>query len=357
MNRPRFFQVSIRTLLIPTTLVAIGLGYWTRIQHRMQEQKLAVARITSLGGSVVYDFEAGKAASQPPSGWPWVKKPTPPGWPWLRKLLGDEYFQDVVGITLDETQVSDADLALISKLRGMKSLSARGPEVSADGKYLIKKGSQFNFTDPSPFLSKFTDEGILRLGPQQNLQDANLAHTSIGDAGVQVLAQSPHLEVLNLAGTQVTARGIQRLEKLEHLKSLDLGQTKVDDDALASFCRMRTLEILNLHETAVSGAGLFKLREELPACKLSGSLLDLSAGIEPDPENMRWKEITRPMWDLSRRGELKLLVLAGTAVTDLHLKDLDRLENTDMIDLRRTKVTDAGVAALQRALPKCKIVR
>ena len=80
MNRRRFFQVSIRTLLILTTLVAIGLGYWTRIQHRAQEQKLAVARITSLGGSVVYDFEAGKPSAQP-SGWPGLKKPTPPGWP------------------------------------------------------------------------------------------------------------------------------------------------------------------------------------------------------------------------------------------------------------------------------------
>ncbi|MBC7853512.1 MAG: hypothetical protein IAF94_08755, partial [Pirellulaceae bacterium] len=65
----------------------------------------------------------------------------------------------------------------------------------------------------------------------------------------------------------------------------------------------------------------------------------------------------RSMWALGRKGRLRLLILAGTAVSDSHLKDLDRLENTDVIDLRRTKVTRAGVESLQRALPKCKIVR
>jgi hypothetical protein len=91
---------------------------------------------------------------------------------------------------------------------------------------------------------------------------------------------------------------------------------------------------------------------------LNGSFLDLSAvSIDPDPESMRWKEMTRNMWGLERGHSLKLLILANAAVTDLHLFDLDRLEDTDVIDLRRTKVTAAGVERLQRALPKCKIVR
>ena len=54
---------------------------------------------------------------------------------------------------------------------------------------------------------------------------------------------------------------------------------------------------------------------------------------------------------------LRLFILADSAVTDLHLKDVGQLENVDVIDLRRTKVTADEIASLQRALPKCKIYR
>jgi hypothetical protein len=50
------------------------------------------------------------------------------------------------------------------------------------------------------------------------------------------------------------------------------------------------------------------------------------------------------------------LVLDGTKVTDKgleHLKDLKRLQFLSLFD---TKVTKAGVAAIQKALPKAGIV-
>ena len=38
------------------------------------------------------------------------------------------------------------------------------------------------------------------------------------------------------------------------------------------------------------------------------------------------------------------------------MADLENLQHVEVIDLRHTHVTDAGVEKLQRALPKCKIV-
>ena len=345
MARRRFLQVSLRTLLILTTLVAVVLGILTRVHHRVQEQKFAVARIKALGGQVEYDYEEGKSSPK--------QKRTPPGWPWLRQLVGDEYFQDVVGITLDGTPVSDADLGVIGKLRGVKTLSANGREKTGYHRYFSRP-----FKIPEPVFSRITDDGIRRLGPQRNLVVAMLAHTSVGDEGVKEIAHWQNLEVLNLDCTHVTSSGMELLENLEHLKSLKLRKTIIDDNAVASLCRLLTLEELDITGTEVSGVGLFKLRAELPSCNLNGSFLDLSAvSIDPDPESMRWKEMTRNMWDLERDNSLKLLILANPAVTDLHLSDLDRLEDTDVIDLRRTKVTAAGVQRLQRALPKGKIVR
>ena len=89
MASRRFFQISIRTLLILTTLVAIGLAYFNRIRQHVQEQKIAAARIESLGGKATI-------------------KLTSRVWPWLRKAAGDEYFQEVVAVDLDNSQIGRA---------------------------------------------------------------------------------------------------------------------------------------------------------------------------------------------------------------------------------------------------------
>jgi hypothetical protein len=329
----RFFQISIRTLLVLTTLVAIGLAYFNRIRQHVREQKIAAARIESLGGKATI-------------------KPSSRVWPWLPKAIGDEYFQEVIAVDLDKTLVTDADLELVGNLRGMKSLALRGIDLQA------VYPSTFRLPqNPNILPSQITSAGIQHLGPKKKLERVWLNNTRITDDALATIALWPQLKTLDLHATKVTSHGVQRLEKLERLEELILDGTKVDDDVVPTLCQMPSLRLLRLHYTTISGEGLLRLREALPACEVQGADLDLSAGIDADPESMRWKEITRSMWSLSRNGSLKLLILAGTSATDLHLKDLDRLENTDVIDLRRTNVTDAGLETLQRALPKCKIVR
>jgi Leucine-rich repeat (LRR) protein len=44
-------------------------------------------------------------------------------------------------------------------------------------------------------------------------------------------------------------------------------------------------------------------------------------------------------------------------VTDADLKELAHLKNLTTLNLSFTKVTDAGVRELQKALPKCSIRR
>jgi|GEM_PF-2408056 len=49
--------------------------------------------------------------------------------------------------------------------------------------------------------------------------------------------------------------------------------------------------------------------------------------------------------------------LAGTKVTDAGLKELAFLTNLELLDLSNTQVTDAGIEELQKAMPKCNILR
>ena len=52
------------------------------------------------------------------------------------------------------------------------------------------------------------------------------------------------------------------------------------------------------------------------------------------------------------------LDLVETKITDAGLKELAKLQQLTSLDLRYCKqITDAGVAELKKALPKCKIER
>jgi len=54
-------------------------------------------------------------------------------------------------------------------------------------------------------------------------------------------------------------------------------------------------------------------------------------------------------------SELQWLVLMDTSITDAGLRHLRALTKLSRLDLEGTRVTEAGVAELQRALPQCKV--
>ena len=57
------------------------------------------------------------------------------------------------------------------------------------------------------------------------------------------------------------------------------------------------------------------------------------------------------------KSRLRLACLDQIEVTDRGLKQLTGLGNLETLSVERTGVTAAGVAALQRALPRLRIVR
>jgi hypothetical protein len=65
-------------------------------------------------------------------------------------------------------------------------------------------------------------------------------------------------------------------------------------------------------------------------------------------------ELMKP---LAKLTTLKELVLFESEVTDAGLMELAALKNLTSLSLQRTRVTAKGVAALQKALPKCDIRR
>jgi hypothetical protein len=182
--RLRWFQFSLRTLLIVVTLAAIACSWFgVKLQQKRREREVA-AEIEKSGGFVFWSEPAGPD--------------------WLRKMLGDELLVHVesVGMGIERT---DAALDSLKALNQLQELSLCNSDV--------------------------TDAGLENLEGLHQLQELSLANTNVSDAGLEHLRGLCHLRVLDLTGSpRFTDAGMEHLKGLNQLQELWLGcGTRVTD--------------------------------------------------------------------------------------------------------------------------------
>jgi hypothetical protein len=118
--------------------------------------------------------------------------------------------------------------------------------------------------------------------------------------------------------SKTTDSDLERLEQLKHLYYLDLTDTRVTDAGLEHVAGFHDLTVLHLVNIQITDAGLSNVR-----------------GL----------------------NKLSNLFLNDTQITDAGLENLMGLSRLEVLSLGKTGVTDDGVERLQKALPRCKILR
>jgi hypothetical protein len=216
----RWFQFSLRTLLVFVTFCAICCSWFAVKMQQARQQRVAVAAILKLGGSVDR---------------PELSKPA-----WLRNLLGNDLFSNVQAANFFGTQVTDADLENLKSLTQLRFLNLERTQV--------------------------TDTGLENLKGLNELEELNLVETKITDAGLEKLEGLSQLHVLCLGDTQVTDAGLEHLKGLSELQELQLFDTQITDAGLEKLTILKQLRSLPLERTKVTDAGVNKLRQELPNC-------------------------------------------------------------------------------------------
>lgn len=191
--KPRWYQFSLRTLLVVMTVLCIGPGGYVALeQGKAREKQGAVAAMEELGGYVFYDENAPARSGL------------------TRLLLGDDSFGNVNGVDFnplktENHQITDADL------KHLKSF----PRLN----HLVLKNCR-----------QVTDAGLAELSGHANLQYLYLNDTPITDAGLVHLARLSSLEELSLAHTQVTGPGLIQLSGLTKLQFLYLYSNRIPPD-------------------------------------------------------------------------------------------------------------------------------
>jgi internalin A len=204
-RKHRWFQFSLRSLLVFTMVCAIAAGWLGKRIEQKRTERVAVEAIVRLGGRVAYDYERDSAKPRGPE--------------WLRALLGEDFFTRIVGVDLC----------------GCATL---------------------------------TDAGLVNVKGMTHLQTLNLFFTTIGDAGVENVRGLSLLQSLDLSETQITDAGLERLKGLTYLDELRLGKTNITDAGLVHLKGLGQLRTLYLWDTRVTDAGIKDLQKSLPTCKI-----------------------------------------------------------------------------------------
>lgn len=153
----RWYQYSLRTLLIWVTLFAVVCSWAAVKMQQARGQKEAVAVLLKKGASIGYDYER----VQVPPSFPPIPGAKPPGPAWLRKLIGKDFFINVTMIELCFTDVTDADLKHLDGMTHLHYLNLQHTEITDAGLEHLKGLKELNrlFIDNT----KITDSGAADL--------------------------------------------------------------------------------------------------------------------------------------------------------------------------------------------------
>jgi len=202
----RWFQFSICSLLVLVVVVAIPYSWLAVEMQRASEQRKAVEGIERLGECVAYGYKFDRHGGQ----WPLLSEELP-GSLWLRRLLGDDFFADVVGVSAHESEVNDAILEHLRVLPRLREVCLQSCQVSEKGVEFV--GDLANLRELLLDGSNVSDEGLEHIAGLIQLDTLQLADTHVTDSGLEHLTRLAQLQFLDLSGTQVTNEGVKKLQQ------------------------------------------------------------------------------------------------------------------------------------------------
>jgi hypothetical protein len=142
-RKRRWYQFSLRTLLLLVVLAAIGLGLVASWAQRERSREMAVEKLEALGAEVRYEEEEEQVIER-----------------WARNLFGLDHGV-VVWVDLSASQVTDAGLEHLKGLTNLGVLDLVATQVSDAGLEHLKGLTSLWGLDLSS--TQVTDEDVRKL--------------------------------------------------------------------------------------------------------------------------------------------------------------------------------------------------
>ena len=250
---------------------------------------------------------------------------------WLRSIGGKTEMADghVTGVSLQTTSVTDAELAILTKLPRLADLNLQHTEVSSVGLAHLSAIKSLKKLDLGDTL--LGDEALSSLSLLTNLRSLRLAGTLVEGPGLAALAGMTNLRELNLDNAPIDNTGLDHIAKIYGLEVLSLRYTNITDEGMARVGQLKNLQRLDLSSVDVTEKGLQSLAGLT-------NLVDLDLSFARFAEPGLQVLVTLPQ--LTRLG------LEQTTVTDKAMVWIARLPGLEALNLNYTTVSDDGFAKL-----------
>jgi Leucine-rich repeat (LRR) protein len=279
---------------------------------------------------------------------------------------------DLRVLDLSYTDITDLGLERLKPLPGIVDLNLAYAELVTDAGLANLKGwRKLERLDLRG--TKFNDASVEHLN--EALQSLDVSFTELTDNGLERLTFLKRLEELWIGGDKMSGVGLYSLKLLPKLKRLDLaGRQRTDsglwsvaltDFNVESVAALRQLERLDLSGSKLTSLGLVKLRPlvELRSLGLDGTeirspSLAVLASLPKLERLTLWKckqidDDAAPY--LAGSPRLAMLDLAETRLTDKGLAELQKMRRLRRLYLGGTLVTKAGVEKFLEKNPQCQI--
>ena len=128
----RWYQYSLRTLFIITTLFALVCGWYAYEMQKAAKRRAAIAEFEKLGGRVWY-YDVCDSSD--------IRGETPAWYSWLRKFHGDKHLGNAVGVDFLFVSLQDTDAALehVKGLANLEMLWIDDTKVTDEGAKKIEE--------------------------------------------------------------------------------------------------------------------------------------------------------------------------------------------------------------------------
>lgn len=175
-----------------------------------------------------------------------------------------------------------------------------------------------------------------------HVEQINIWPAQAMDADLDLLGRLPRLRMLNLQNTGATDEHLRRIVEVAgtRLRELYLSTTRVTDAGCEHLARIQYLESVFVEDTAIRADGLRILRAAHPQVKLQYNSLEV-AGLN----ELRKR---RGKGQLDESFQLVAVDLSGTDVGDDDVLPLASQSGLKMLNLSRTRITDATLRALSK---------
>ncbi|MBL8176380.1 MAG: hypothetical protein JNK48_17015 [Bryobacterales bacterium] len=254
-------------------------------------------------------------------------------------------------LDLSFTLITDAALEQLSPLRGIEHLNLQSAELLTDAAIAHIRGwkqlrsLQLRGTD-------ITDTSMEYIAELPALERLDVSYTQITNNGMEYLAGLNRMEDLSIGGNKISGVGLHILKSLPRLKRLNLSGaqkrnsgtwgTALTEADMGTIAALAQLEALNLAGVRLTNSGLARLRSLVRLKELDLSKTQVGAAALDTLQSMAAME------------RLSLWKTAG--IDDSAVPALGALKGLKLLDAAETKLSEAGAAALRKALPQCQVL-